>query len=305
MKAEADCVAILLAGGSGKRLGFDKILTPLLGKPVIQYSLEALAEADSIKEIVVVGRSSALPALEALTSRVSARKKFKVVEGGVERQDSVWNGLQAVEGAGFVLIHDGARPLLTAEVVKKLVESAWLMGSAVAGNRSTDTLKECDDAGRVTATPDRSRMWQVQTPQVFRSEWVRSGYRKVVEEKISVTDDAAAVELAGFPVHLIETGLPNLKITRPYDWQAVEEILRRQELFSIRNVLHQIANDLSPLVGYLPLLKKHRLNEERFLELTGRIEEGTQQLQAHLAQNQEAARRLYPDHCSNEKPPTM
>lgn len=291
-----DCAAVLLAGGSGTRLGFDKILTPLLGRPVIAYALEALARSPEVGELILVGRPDSLGALQALAGEVAPGRKVRVVPGGAERQDSVWNGLESVGGVWpLTLIHDGARPLLTPELVGRLVAAAREHGSAVAGSRCTDTLKECGSDGMVEATPDRGRMWQVQTPQVFRTEWLRRGYGLVRERGLNVTDDAAAVEVAGERVRLVEVGGPNLKITRPEDWEAVAHLLRVREGYSVRAVLHQFANDLAPLVGYLPLLKKYREQPAKFEGFWQAADAGTQHLRVRLAKAQETARRLFPD----------
>ncbi|GAB4240826.1 MAG: hypothetical protein OHK005_03350 [Candidatus Methylacidiphilales bacterium] len=294
--ASPDCAAVLLAGGSGTRLGFDKILTPLLGRPVISYALEALLRTPDVGRIVVVGRPDSVGDLERLARELGQTRDIRVVVGGAERQDSVWNGLEA-SGREWplTLIHDGARPLLTAEGVTRLLAVAREHGSAVAGSRCTDTLKECQADGTVLATPDRRRMWQVQTPQVFRTEWIVVGYRQVREEGLVVTDDASAVERAGFPVRLVEIGAPNPKITRPEDWEAVSHLLRLREGFSVRGVLHQFANDLAPLVGYLPLLKKYRDQPEKFEGYWASADAGTTHLRKRLSAAQETARRLFPD----------
>ncbi len=298
-----ECGAILLAGGSGTRLGFDKILTPLLGRPVISYSLETLVGSPEIGRIVLVGRADSLVELERVAGEYGGGREIRVVAGGAERQDSVWHGLEACgTEMPLTLIHDGARPLITPDGVARLVAAAREHGSAVAGNRCTDTLKECELDGTVKATPDRRRMWQVQTPQVFRTEWVLRGYRQVRERGLTVTDDAAAVELAGYPVRLVELGGPNLKITRREDWEAVSHLLRLREGYSVRGVLHQFANDLAPLVGYLPLLKKYRDQPAKFDGYWASADAGTAHLRVRLAEAQEQARRLFPDEGGKSRP---
>ncbi|MFQ3671626.1 MAG: 2-C-methyl-D-erythritol 4-phosphate cytidylyltransferase [Verrucomicrobiia bacterium] len=305
MSGGADCAAVLLAGGSGSRLGFDKILTPLLGKAVICYALEALAESPEVGRMVVVGRADSLEALQTVVRETVPGREVRVVMGGAERQDSVWNGLEACGGEfPFTLIHDGARPLVTASGVANLVAIARECGSAVAGARCTDTLKECGPDGQVVGTPDRARMWQVQTPQVFRTEWVVAGYRQVREAGLVVTDDAAAVERAGYPVRVVEWKGPNLKITRPEDWVAVEHVLRAREGFSVRGLLHQFANDLAPVVGYLPLLKKYRDQPGKFDGFWEAADAGTRHLRERLAAAQETVRRLFPEDSGKSRPGT-
>ncbi|MFH1066804.1 MAG: 2-C-methyl-D-erythritol 4-phosphate cytidylyltransferase [bacterium] len=219
-----DCSAVLVAAGSGKRLGFDKVLTPLAGKPVVQYSLETLQCAPSIQEIILVTRAELIGKLSELTKNSSIQTK--VIEGGVERQDSVFIGIQQAT-ADYVLIHDAARPLVTVDMIEKTLAEARKTGAAVCAQRATDTLKRAAPNGRVLETLNRAKIWHMQTPQIFRRELIARAYRRVQEKNLHVTDDAAAVELLGEPVQLVEANGLNLKITRETDWKLAELWLKQ------------------------------------------------------------------------------
>jgi len=251
------CSAVLLAAGASRRLGFDKILSPLAGRPVLLYALEALDRSAGITDIVLVSREDTADMISKLAAGADLRKPWKVVAGGKERQDSVWNGIRASAPADFVLIHDAARPLLSVSMVETLLASARECGAVICGRPATDTLKVADAEGRIESTVDRTKFWQVETPQVFRRDWIERAYREVQEQGIPVTDDASAVERLGLPVKIVTAGAFNLKITRPADWQLLELWLTFQRGSEFRKAVHQLANQASPLLGYLPLLQKY------------------------------------------------
>ena len=146
--------------------------------------------------------------------------------GGKERQDSVWNGLQALSAsAEIVAIHDAARPCTTAELIEATVDAARQSGAAVAAQRVTDTIKQSDDGQVIAQHLDRSRLWAVQTPQTFRVEVIRRALAAVREKGLLVTDDTAACELIGQPVRLIENTRPNPKVTVSSDLHFIELLL--------------------------------------------------------------------------------
>lgn len=287
------CTAILLAAGSSKRLGFDKILTLIAGKPVVQYSLDALMEADSVKEIILTTRKDLLEKFQELVKGL--KKTVKVIEGGVERQDSVWNGLQHAKN-DFVLIHDAARPMLTAEIVEKLLAEAKKIGSAICAQRATDTLKRATGEGVVLETLNRAEIWLMQTPQVFRKDLIFPAYEHVQKNKIAVTDDAAAVEILGQKAQLVDVGAFNLKITRSVDWKLVNLWLKQDSLKEIRKAVHEVCNQINPMVGYLPLLERYGGKDEKFKGYLGKIKDSTAQLQTSLQRLQQIAREA----CSEE-----
>ena len=290
------CSAILLAAGRSQRLGFDKILTPLAGNPVLHYSFTALMESPEIGEIHVMTRADLIDQVKEMLAPYGKGKPVHVRTGGLERQDSVWAGLQAVSAqATEVLIHDAARPLLTGELIETLLVRARVEGSAVAAQRATDTLKVADENGWVDTTLDRSKVWQVQTPQVFQKEVIIEAYAKVQEDKTPITDDASAVELLNYEVLLVESKTPNLKITRLDDWRSLERLLREKRGRELRRGIHDISNLMSPLVGYLPLLKKYGGSDGKFLEYMEKFEEGSRKLQVLAQTVQKLAREFFPD----------
>lgn len=289
------CSAILLAAGRSRRLGFDKILSPLAGRPVLVYSLEALARSPEVHEIILVTRPDIAATIMDLAATWAPEIPKRVVEGGAERQDSVWAGLQAVQNdADWVLIHDAARPLLTPTMVAELLSAARTHGSAVCARPATDTLKEASPGGEVIGTVDRTRFWQVETPQIFRKSVVEAAYRTVREKGLTITDDASAVEHLGHPVQLVPSGAFNLKITRPADWTLLELWLASPRREELRQSLHGLANQMSPLVGYLPLLQKYGGDEPKFKDYLGKVAQAVSQAEKALGEVQTQVRALHP-----------
>ena len=290
------CSAILLAAGRSRRLGFDKILTPLSGRPVLCHALQVLKESALILEVILVTREDIHERVEELVSRVPGDNPVRIIRGGVERQDSVFEGLKEVSGdAREVLIHDAARPLLSEELIRDVLAVAREKGAAVTAHRATDTLKVADEQARVIQTLDRSKIWAMGTPQIFHKELILEAYSKVKEAGEMITDDAAAVERLGRPVYLVESGSLNLKITRPADWEILELWLNRERGKEIRRKIHQLSNQLSPLIGYLPLLEKYGGQGEKFAGYLEKMKASSGTLQDLTYQLQAIARDLFPD----------
>ncbi len=230
--------AILLAGGRGSRMRGavpDKVMEPLSGLPVILHSFRAFLESGQVSEIVFVCRDAAqkkaiAAAVEVFFPGVRGRVSVKFARGGAERQDSVLNGLEAVsDKAGFAFIHDGARPLAGAENIVLLAAAAARCGAAVLAARVTDTIKRVPRGGALeNIRPDdldRSRLWAMQTPQVFRASDILEAYRAVKKSGASVTDDVAAYMTGGHKISIVENMSPNPKITVPQDMAYVEFLL--------------------------------------------------------------------------------
>lgn len=292
----SDISAILLGAGRSRRLGFDKILSPLAGRPVLSYSLEALGASAAIAEIILVTRPDIETQAAALAAQWAPGTPCRMVHGGAERQDSVWAGLQAAApSSALALIHDAARPLLSAEMIDQLAFTAREHGSAVCARPATDTLKEATPEGLVLRTVDRSKFWQVETPQVFRRAEITEAYQKVQAEGVPVTDDASVAEHVGLPVRLATAGLFNLKITRPADWALLELWLRSARGPALRQGIHDLANKLSPAVGYLPLLEKHGSGSEKFAGYLAKVSEALREAEAALRAVQALAREVHPD----------
>jgi 2-C-methyl-D-erythritol 4-phosphate cytidylyltransferase len=221
--------AIIVAAGKGTRMGLnsDKLFLELHGRPVIAHTWKAFDQAKCIDEIIIVVRDGMQAAFGELAQKCKFTKRFALVAGGAERQDSVWNGLGALSaGCQIVAIQDGARPCTSEALIAATIEAARETGAAVAAQAMTDTIKESDDGKFIERTLDRSRLWTVQTPQTFRVEVIRRALSEVRREGVVVTDDTAACELIGQPVRLVVVKAPNPKVTRPEDVPYVEVLLK-------------------------------------------------------------------------------
>lgn len=240
------CTAVVLAAGSGKRMGTAVHKQYLLidEKPVLYYSLRAFQDSELIDEIILVtGRDEEEYCRSQIVDAYGISKVTKIVAGGRERYHSVWNGLQAVGQAGYVYIHDGARPFVDEEMIRRAYECVKRESACAAGMPVKDTIKIVDEKGFVEETPERSRVWLVQTPQVFNTDLVIHAYTLLMEkekaaqessekdtgENIVVTDDAMVVEqMTGHPVRLFEGAYENIKITTPEDLETAEVFLKRR-----------------------------------------------------------------------------
>lgn len=220
--------AIIVAAGKGTRMGpnVDKLFLEVAGRPVVAHTWQRFDAAACIDEIVLVVRDTMQAAFTELAETFGFKKPYRLAVGGRERQDSVWSGLQALAPAAeIVAIHDGARPCASEKLLADTIEAAREVGAAVAAQRVTDTLKESEGGTWIARTVDRSRLWAVQTPQTFRVEVLRRALAVVRQQGLLVTDDAAACELIGQPVRLIESLKPNPKVTRPGDLLYLEALL--------------------------------------------------------------------------------
>jgi 2-C-methyl-D-erythritol 4-phosphate cytidylyltransferase len=223
--------AIIVAAGKGTRMGanIDKLLLEIAGAPVVVHTWRTFDTADCIDEIILVVRDQTRTAFEELVTKFRLKKKFRLVNGGPERQDSVWNGLEAVAvGTEIVAVQDAARPCTSPGLVADTIRAARESGAAVAARPVTDTLKESVDGKFITRTVDRSRLWSVQTPQAFRLEIIRDALSEVRRRRLVVTDDTSACELIGHPVRLVASAEPNPKVTRPEDLPYIELLLKKR-----------------------------------------------------------------------------
>ena len=221
--------AIVVAAGRSTRMGgtVNKQFLQLLGQPILYYSLAACERCAAVDAVVLVHRPDDRARAEAAVHSFGCRKVRAFAAGGAERQNSVWNGLSMCDPATeIVAVHDGARPLVTPELIAATVASARAQGTGIAASKVVDTIKEADDTRRVLRTVDRTRLWAVQTPQTVRFSLLRAAYAQVLERGLLVTDEAAAVQLLGEPVHLVDTPFLNLKITTPTDLAMAEALLR-------------------------------------------------------------------------------
>lgn len=226
------CTAVVLAAGSGKRMGtkIHKQYLLMGDRPVLYYSLNAFEKSDLIDEIILVcGKGEEEYCRREIVDRFHFEKVSGIVPGGRERYHSVWNGLQKAKD-GYIYIHDGARPFVDADMIRRAYECVEKYHACAAGMPSKDTVKIADTEGVVIRTPDRSNVWMVQTPQVFDSELIQKAYEKLMEqEEINVTDDAMVVEqVTGYPIHLYFGSYENIKITTPEDLEIAEVFLKRK-----------------------------------------------------------------------------
>lgn len=232
MKRET-IVAIILAAGQGKRMNakVQKQYLLLKGYPVLYYSLKAFEESPADEIIVVSGASELEYCQKEIIEKYGFSKVKAVVPGGKERYHSVYQGLKAAGEPDYVLIHDGARPFVTPEIIERTLGDARRYGASVAGMPVKDTVKLADEEGFTSVTPDRSRVWMVQTPQTFSFPLIFDAYRQLIEkeaagQKISVTDDAMVLEtMTGNKTKLTEGSYENLKITTPSDLQIAEAFI--------------------------------------------------------------------------------
>lgn len=215
--------AVVVAAGNSTRMGANKQLLMLGDRPVIAHTLAAFQCSPVIREIVLVTRTEDSDALRALAAQHGITKLTAVVAGGAERQESVANGVAACSAeAAYFAIHDGARPLITPELIATVVEAAQRDGAAAAAVRVKDTVKVADENGFIVDTPDRAMLWNVQTPQVFERTLYLNALEQARQQGISVTDDCRLAEAAGYPVRLVEGSYANLKITTPEDIRIAE-----------------------------------------------------------------------------------
>jgi 2-C-methyl-D-erythritol 4-phosphate cytidylyltransferase len=220
---------VVVAAGKGTRMGpnVDKLFLPLHGKPVIAHTWQRFDQLAAFAEIIFVIRDGMQQTFEDLKREYGYTKPVRFVTGGKERQDSVWNGLEALDRATrIVAIHDGARPCTPASVILESIAEARAHGAAVAAQPIVDTIKESEDGKTVLRTLDRSRLWAVQTPQTFQVAVIRQALLEVRQRGLLVTDDTAACELTGHSVRLVSCTQPNPKVTRRDDLPYLEYLLR-------------------------------------------------------------------------------
>ncbi len=221
--------AVVPAAGFSTRMeGLDKQLEVLDGTPVLAHTLEALSYSDWIDELVVVTRSDMIPAVLELVKDFEILKVRSVVAGGETRQQSVWKGIQAVSPqTAYVAIHDGARPLVGQQVIAESVIEAIRYGAAAAAVPVVDTIKVANSDKMIDHTPDRSKLYAVQTPQVFRLDRYKEAMEMAKNQGKDYTDDCQMLEAIGQQVYLSSGEYTNLKITTPTDLLMAQLILEQ------------------------------------------------------------------------------
>ncbi len=215
--------AIIVAAGNSRRMGFNKLLAMLAGFPVLERTLHAFAECEAVDEIIVVGGEEIA---EAISNWDPIPKLVAVVPGGEQRHDSVWAGLQRVDAkANIIAVHDGGRPLISAQQIERCIEVARERQAAACARPVTETIKRCDETGRIVESVDRAGAWIMETPQVFHRELLVTAYEHVLRGGLLVTDEVSAVQALGHAVYVVDNPEANIKITYPADLVMAERLL--------------------------------------------------------------------------------
>ena len=219
--------AIIVAAGSSQRMGgVDKLLQPLAGRPLVAHTIEVFASQPAIEHVAVIASPANAAAIRSLVAEIAPRPRANifVLLGGARRRDSVLAGLDAILelGCDLAVVHDGARPLVTASLIDAVIEGARETGAALCAVPVSDTIKRVEDNGLVRGTVSREGLWLAQTPQAFELELLRRAHAAT---DIDATDDAALVELMGAPVRVVPGSVANIKVTLPADLQLAEALL--------------------------------------------------------------------------------
>ncbi len=225
----ATCGAVIVAAGSATRMqGIDKVMASLAGMPVLGHTLKAFQASEDIDQIVVVTRQDLLQQVKLLAAKVGVTKLRAVTPGGATRAESVQAGLKLVKKCSLVAIHDGARPLVTQQVIHDAVRKAAKFGAAAPAIPVKDTVKVAS-GGVVTDTPDRAALFAVQTPQVFHLAVYQAALTQALAKQLPLTDDCSAAEAYGQTIYLTPGSEENIKITTPMDLTLAQAILAERE----------------------------------------------------------------------------
>jgi len=221
--------AIIVAGGSSQRMGFDKLFVTIADEPVIAHAIRAFEGAESVSEIIVVTRGQRHDELQKIASSAGFRKIRAIVPGGELRQDSVRAGLDRIDReAKYVAVHDAARPLITRAQIELTFEQCRVHGAATLAQPVNDTLKRVDADLLVVDSVDRRQLYAMQTPQIFERKLIEDAYRRLSAENILVTDEVSAVERVDQKIALVLNDDFNFKITYPHDLPVADFILRKR-----------------------------------------------------------------------------
>lgn len=226
------CIALVPAAGQGKRMGgaHSKPYLLLEGKPILAHTLLELERCPLVDEVVLmVERGEIERARASVVEEFRLQKVGAILAGGLQRQDSVWEGLKTVQDdCDLVMVHDGVRPFISQEMLTRSIQGAVDCGASIAGMPAKDTVKLVSAQNVVLTTPDRKSIFLVQTPQTFKRDILLRAYRQAMEDGFYATDEASLVERLGLPVRVVEGSYENIKITTPEDLVVGEMILRRR-----------------------------------------------------------------------------
>lgn len=221
------CSAVIVAAGTAQRMGSDKAVMNLGNMPVIARTLLAFQNSPYVDEIIVVTRMDLIVDIADICKRYGISKASKVCCGGKSRMESALAGVSEVKsGAELIAIHDGARPLVSQDVIERTIYAAKDNLAAAPAVASTDTLKATDENGFVTGTVDRESVLRVQTPQIFHADIIKGALSKAVKDGLALTDDCSAVEIMGVRTKIVEGDIENIKLTSPADIHLAAAILK-------------------------------------------------------------------------------
>ena len=225
-KEKPSCSAVIVAAGSSQRMGSDKIMMKLGAMPVLARTVLAFENNEYVDEIIIVTKTEKLEEIADMCFKNGLHKVKQVVSGGATRMESALAGVSACRhGAELIAIHDGARPLVSQELITRTIEAAKAYRAAVPAVASTDTLKVVDERGFITGTLDRSVTRRVQTPQVFEADLIKGALTKAVEKNLALTDDCSAMDMMGVKTITVEGEPTNIKITTPEDMVTAKAIV--------------------------------------------------------------------------------
>lgn len=227
-RSRVKATAIIVAGGVGNRMNSDipKQFIEVMGKPIIAYTINSLSKCDEISEIIIVTLNDYLVFCKDIVDEFAFKKVSKIVCGGKTRQESVFNGLKEIDdNVDIVVIHDGARPMIDPETVSECIANACEFGCAAVGVKTKDTLKVVSPDGFIESTADREKLWQVQTPQVFKKDIICSVHIEAAANINTATDDCMLAENAGYKIKMVEGKYENIKITTPQDVYIMKGLL--------------------------------------------------------------------------------
>lgn len=219
---------IICAAGVGKRMksAIAKQYIELRGRTILSYTIEAFQKSEDISNIIIVTGKDEIDYVKSeIVDKYNFSKVKAVVEGGKERQDSVYNGLKQMKDADIVLVHDGVRPFVEQKDIHNIIEETKKYGACISGVRVKDTIKVCDENGYIKDTPARSTLWAAHTPQSFKYDIIKRAYESAYRDGVMGTDDSMLVERLGVRVKVVEGSYNNIKLTTPDDLYLGENIL--------------------------------------------------------------------------------
>lgn len=220
---------VITAGGNSSRMGLEKnkLLLELNGKTVIERTIEKFLNFDFVNEIIVVSGTAIYDEILKITKNIPFN--IKVVLGGNSREESTYNGIKATSNTDYIICHDGARPLVSREIILKMIDELKNYDAVITGVNSKDTIKILDDERKVITTPNRNNLFNVQTPQIFKRDLILNAYEDWNENKFFITDDSSLFEKINIPVKLVEGLYSNIKITTQEDIYLAIELLNKGE----------------------------------------------------------------------------